>query len=117
MKSGNFEKSQRQKEKWRAEQLLFVDVSDAFYLLLETEQDLSVLKTIEFALNDRIQDLKSRQNIGKSRVSEVVTTEYQLYNLQAEIQLERNQELFGPAAGGIFNRPGRLTKSQNQICA
>jgi len=93
MKSSNFEKSQRQNEKYRAEQLLFVDVSDAFYLLLETQHDLSVLKTIEFALADRVQDLKSRQDIGKSRVSEIVTTEYQLYNLEAEIQRERNQEL------------------------
>jgi len=93
MKSSNFEKSQRQKEKWRAEQLLFVDVSDAFYLLLETQQDLSALKTIEFALRDRVKELKTRESIGKSRTSEVVTTEYQLYNLEAEIQLEKNQEL------------------------
>ena len=93
MKSSKFEKSQRQNELWRAQQLLFVDVSDAFYLLLEIQQDLNALKAIEFALTDRVQELKSRQNIGKSRVSEVVTTEYQLYNLEAEIQLERNQEL------------------------
>ncbi len=93
MKGSGFEKSQRQKEKWRAEQLLFVDVSDAFYLLLEIQQDLNALKTIEFALSDRVKELKARQNIGKSRVSEVTTTEYQLYNLQAEIQLEKNQEL------------------------
>jgi len=93
MKSSKFEKKQRQNELWRAEQLLFVDVSDAFYLLLETQQDLNALKTIEFALKDRIKELKTRQSIGKSRVSEVVTTEYQLYNLEAEIQLERNQEL------------------------
>ncbi len=93
MKSSKFEKSQREKEKWRAEQLLFVDVSDAFYLLLEIEQDLNALKTIEFALKDRVKELKTRESIGKSRTSEVVTTEYQLYNLEAEIQLERNQEL------------------------
>jgi outer membrane protein len=93
MKSSKFEKTQRQNEKWRAEQLLFVDVSDAFYLLLEIEHDISALKTTEFALIDRIKELKLRQSIGKSKVSEVVTTEYQLYNLQAEIQLERNQEL------------------------
>ena len=93
MKASNFEKSQRQKEKWRAEQLLFVDVSDAFYLLLETQQDLNALKAIEFALRDRVKELKTRESIGKSRASEVVTTEYQLYNLEAEIQLERNQEL------------------------
>ena len=93
IRGSNFEKSQRQKEKWRAEQLLFVDVSDAFYLLLEIQQDLNALKTTEFALADRVKELKTRQSIGKSRVSEVVTTEYQLYNLEAEIQLERNQEL------------------------
>ena len=93
MKGGGFEKSQRQNELWRAKQLLFVDVSDAFYLLLEIQQDLNALKTIEFALKDRIKELKTRENIGKSRQSEVVTTEYQLYNLQAEIQLDRNQEL------------------------
>ena len=92
MKASKFEKSQRQKEWWRAEQFLFVDVSDAFYLLLETQADLSALKTIEFAFKDRIKDLKARQAIGKSRVSEVVTTEYQLYNLEAEIQLVTNQE-------------------------
>ena len=94
MKGGGFEKSQRQNELWRAKQLLFVDVSDAFYLLLEIQQDLNALKTIEFALKDRIKELKTRENIGKSRQSEVVTTEYQLYNLEAEIQLDRNQELF-----------------------
>jgi outer membrane protein len=93
MKGSRFEKTQRQKEKYRAEQLLFVDVSDTFYLLLEIQQDLNVLKTIESALVDRIQDLKTRRDIGKSRVSEVVTTEYQLYSLQAQIQQERNQEL------------------------
>ncbi|MDO8489253.1 MAG: TolC family protein [Candidatus Omnitrophota bacterium] len=93
MKGSNFEKTQAQNELWRAKQLLFVDVSDAFYLLLEIQKDLDALKTIEFALRDRIKELKSRESIGKSRTSEVVTTEYQLYNLEAEIQLERNQEL------------------------
>ena len=93
MKGSKFEKTQREKELWRAEQLLFVDVSDAFYLLLETEQDLNALTAIEFALRDRVKELKTRENIGKSKASEVVTTEYQLYNLEAEIQLERNQEL------------------------
>jgi len=93
MKGSSFEKNQRKNELWRAKQLLFVDVSDAFYLLLEIQQDLNALKTIEFALKDRIKELKTRENIGKSRASEVVTTEYQLYNLEAEIQLDRNQEL------------------------
>jgi len=93
MASSRFEKSQRENEKWRAEQLLFVDVSDAFYLLLETQADLKTLMTIEKALTDRIKELKARENIGKSRTSEVVTTQYQLYNLQAGIESDKNQEL------------------------
>jgi outer membrane protein len=93
IKGGGFEKNQRQKELWRAKQLLFVDVSDVFYLLLEIQQDLNALKTTEFALMDRVKELRTRENIGKSRTSEVVTTEYQLYNLEAETQLQRNQEL------------------------
>ncbi len=93
MASSRFEKSQRENEKWRAEQLLFVDVSDAFYLLLETQADLNTLMTIKNALSDRIKELKARESIGKSRVSEVVTTQYQLYNLEAEIESDKNQEL------------------------
>jgi outer membrane protein len=93
MKGSGLEKSQRQKEKWRAEQLVFVDVSDAVYLFLEIQHDLSALKITESALKNRAEELKARQNIGKSRASEVATTEYQLYNLEAEIQLEANQEL------------------------
>lgn len=93
MRSSNFEKSQRQNQKWRAEQLLFVDVSNAFYLLLEFQEDIKALKTSESALKGRVKELKARQAIGKSKTSEVVTTEYQLYNIHAQIEQEENQAL------------------------
>lgn len=95
MAGSRFEKQQREEERRRAQQLLFVDVSDAFYLLLEIREDLNALQVIEKALLDRIDELKARQNIGKSRESEVVSTQTQLYNVQAEIELVKSQELVG----------------------
>ena len=92
MAGGHFEKNQRKNEKLRAEQLLFVDVSDAFYLLMETREDLKVLETISKAFTDRMDELKARVDIGKSRMSEVVSTETQLYSILDEIETVKNQE-------------------------
>ncbi len=88
-----FEKNQRKNEKLRAEQLLFVDVSDAFYLLMEIREELKVLETIKKAFTDRIAELKTRVDLGKSRNSEVVSTEVQIYSLQDQIESGRGQEL------------------------
>lgn len=92
MSGSNYEKSQRAKEKLRAQQLLWVDVADAFYLVLEEREDLAALETIRTALNERIDDLNTRVKIGKSRTSEVVSTQTQLYTLEAEIELVKSQE-------------------------
>ena len=93
MAGSNFEKRQRENEKLRAEQLLFTDVSDAFYLLMEVREDQKTLETIRDALTDRIKNLRGRESLGKSRKSEVVSTEVQLYSLQADIESARGQEL------------------------
>jgi len=86
-----FEKKQRENEKLRAEQLLFVDVSDSFYLYVELQEDSKALQSIRNALSKRISELKTRENIGKSRTSEVVSTQTQLYNIDAEIELVKSQ--------------------------
>lgn len=88
-----FEKNQRENEKLRSEQLLFVDVCDAFYLLIEQREDLKVLDIVKKAFLDRIGELKNREDIGKSRTSEIVSTETQLYNLEAEIESVKSREL------------------------
>ena len=92
MYGSKYETRQHQEEKKRAEQLLFTDVSDAFYLLLEERQDLETLATIRKALNERISDLKRRENLGRSRRSEVVSTETQLYSVEDELQQAKSQE-------------------------
>ena len=93
MTGSRLEKSQRENEKIRAEQLLFVDVSDAFYLLTELQEDLKELEIIRNAFAGRINELKNRVDLGKSRTSEVVSTEVQLYNLEDQIELVKRQKL------------------------
>lgn len=90
--AGKLEKKQRENEKIRAQQLLFVDVSDAFYLLLEEREDLKTLDAIKNAFINRIEELKNRVDLGKSRNSEVVSTETQLYSLEDVIESVKSQE-------------------------
>lgn len=86
------ERQQRLAEKRRAEQLLFVDVTDAFYLLLEQREDLAALAAIRQALTERLQELGGRQRLGRSRASETASAEAQLRRLEAEEERVRGQE-------------------------
>ena len=92
MAGSKLEKKQREYEKLRAEQLLFIDVADAFYLLLQEREDIEALETIENAFVDRLDELKTREKLGKSRTSEVVMTETQLYTLEDQIESVKSQE-------------------------
>ena len=76
----------------RAEQLLLVDVADAFYLLIEQREDQKTLQTTRVALISRVSELKQRGQLGRSRQSEVVNAQTQLYNIQAQIELNKSQE-------------------------
>ncbi|MDP2921807.1 MAG: TolC family protein [Candidatus Omnitrophota bacterium] len=115
MAGSRLEQKQRINEKKRAEELLFVDVSDAFYLLLEEQEDLKTMGLIRKALNDRILELKKREDIGRSRHSEIVNTETQLYNIEAEIQLVKSQELIAKElmAFLIGRDPGALLDKED----
>jgi len=92
MLGSKLERKRREYEKTRAEQLLFIDVADAFYLLLEKREDIEALETIAEALIDRIDELKTREKLGKSRTSEVVMVETQLYTLEDQIESVKSQE-------------------------
>jgi len=84
------EKRQRQQERIRAEQLLFVDVADAFYLLLSAEENLAALEGSRQALLDRTGELKKREQLGRSRMSELASTEARLNRLEADIEFSKN---------------------------
>lgn len=93
MKGTNLEKKQRIYDKIRAEQLLLVDVSNAFYLYIEKKEDMKATLRIKKALFDRIKELKFREDLGRSRASEVVNAKAQLYTIEATIKLIKSQEI------------------------
>ncbi|HTY44822.1 MAG TPA: TolC family protein [Patescibacteria group bacterium] len=93
MSGSRSEVKQRTLETKRASDLLFVDVADAFYLLLELRKDIEALAVTAQALDDRIAELKNRVQVGKSRMSEIASTEVQLYSTEAELNLAKNQEI------------------------
>jgi outer membrane protein len=82
---------QRNAELKRAKELLFIDVSDAFYLYLSCQQDLEVLEESVKILSERREELKRRQAIGRSRPGEVASVEAKMGRLHASVEKVRGQ--------------------------
>jgi len=93
MKGSRYERGQRTDEKIRAEQLLLVDVSNAFYLLIEKRQDIKVLTMTMNALASRVKELEVRERLGKSRPSEIVNAKAQFYSVKASLEVSKSQEI------------------------
>ncbi len=93
MAGSRAERRERLAEQRRAEQLLFADVADAFHLLLEEREDAGALQQMRIALTGRLDELKERGRLGRSRQSEIVSAETQLRRVEAEIERVRGQEI------------------------
>lgn len=91
MGANQAERRQKTQEMRRAQELLFTDVSDAFHLFLSYQEDITALETTQNALNERIEELKRREGLGRSRPSEVASAEVVLNRNEAEIELVRSQ--------------------------
>ena len=91
IKGSKMERSQRINEELRAEQLLFTDVANAFYLFLEEEEVLNAVQATRDALIERISYLKEREGVGRSRPSEVVNAQAQLYSVEADLESVKSQ--------------------------
>ncbi|MFH0754520.1 MAG: TolC family protein [Candidatus Omnitrophota bacterium] len=83
---------QRAEELKRAKELLFTDVSDAFYLYLSYQQDLEALEATHQALEERVEELTRRQLIGRSRLSEVSSARARLLKTEALIEGDCSQK-------------------------
>lgn len=92
MAASKAERRQREQELLRAKQLLLIDVSDAFYLLRNYQENLTTVEEIHKALEDRMAELKKREGLGRSRTSEVASTEARLYQSEANIEAVRSQQ-------------------------
>jgi outer membrane protein len=103
---------QREEELKRAQELLFIDVSDAFYLYLDYQREQEVLQEIQRALSDRVAELEKRRVIGKSRPSEVASAEARLRRNEAVLEVVRNQkEVIGQLMEFLTGRSlGRLVE-------
>ena len=93
MAGSRAERRQRREEKVRAEQLLLVDVADAFHFVLERREDLQALEATRLALIERLDELKERERLGRSRQSEVASAEARLRRVEAEMELIRSDEV------------------------
>ena len=58
----------------RAKELLFVDVTEAYYTALNTEKDMGVYRNTHQLLDERLKDLDERVKLGRSRESEAKTS-------------------------------------------
>ena len=66
-------KKQRKAEWKRAEELLFIDVAQAFYDVLYRQRDVETIEAILKSYEERIEELNERERIGRSRPGEVAT--------------------------------------------
>ncbi len=69
----------------RDRETLFLDLAMAFYLVIMNEKEFQIQKDTLQSLEERIHELKDRENIGKSRLSEVVTAESRAQALRAAL--------------------------------
>ena len=115
MRGSHLEKDLRRLEKERAEQLLLVDVSDAYHLVVEQREDLRILDSIRETLRQRQEELEGREKIGRSRASERVAVQAQMYRVESDWELAQSREavavqllgfLTGLDAVGDLQEPG-----------
>lgn len=74
-------------------QNLYLEVAEAFYQVLQYEDDLGILAEIEQTLADRVATQERRVRLGKSRESELIQARNSL--AQARVATERTRGLLG----------------------
>jgi outer membrane protein TolC len=65
------EKKQRRHEWKRAREILFLEVSEAFYAVIEAQKDLEILDSVHQLFLERIREIEARVDIGRSREGEL----------------------------------------------
>lgn len=87
------EKKQKAYEYQRAEELLFVNVMEAFYNLAAAQRDVKILESAQKTLDDRVAELHQRVKLGKSRESEAQSAVADQKTTQAELLDARRLEV------------------------
>lgn len=82
--TGPDKKAQRMKYQ-RAQELLFVDVMEAYYTLLNSRKDVGTLYAVHRMMSKRLQELQQRVRLGRSRESELKTSLADIKVLEADL--------------------------------
>jgi outer membrane protein len=75
-----------QESVFRSKILLYEDVARLFYMVTDRDREIESLKTLIKLSRDRIDELKKRVAIGRSREGEVLSTESQSANLESRLE-------------------------------
>lgn len=89
MAAGRAMQSRTQHEKARAAQLLYQDVAQSFYAVIQLQNDVGILQRQRGTLANRIAELRGRIAVGRSRASEITSAEAQLANTEAMLAESR----------------------------
>ena len=89
MAASRAEGRQFRQEESRARQLLLVDVADAFYFYGFYQEHLELTQGIIQALEDRMEELKKRVELGRSRASELASAQARLRRAEAQAEQTR----------------------------
>ncbi len=117
-------RKQRQGEWERAKQLLFIDVVHSFYDYLRIQKDIEIIQGILTLYEDRIQELKGWENIGRSRPSETATAQsrYEVFKAdlaraKGDLALAKNMLAFltGTAVRPVELKDEALPPSEAEI--
>ncbi len=94
------EKAQRHFEIQKAKETLFIDVTEAFYAVLQSQKDVTTLLRIRVALAKRNRDIKKRVEVGRSREGESLSAYSDLLLVETDLDQARrtlrlSKELLG----------------------
>lgn len=79
----------RRQDKRRAYELLYLDVTDAFYQTMFYTADLKVLYALQDALQKRAEELEHRISIGRSKKGDLLLTQSELADTRITIEAVR----------------------------
>ncbi len=107
-------RDQRGYEKKRAEQFLFLDVSAAFYQILELQKDLRILAQTRQIAQKQIRETARWVRIGRSRPSELAAAKSGLKQVQAETAKTRRLLALSREVMTFLTGVENLTLSEEQ---
>jgi outer membrane protein TolC len=89
MKGQKAEVAARQEIVFRSKILLFEDVAGLFFTIADRDREIESLQYLIRLSSERVQELKKRAAIGRSRESEILSTESQSANLESRLESAR----------------------------